>query len=70
LLEAAIGEIRTTTYSSIVDTNAAKKNKKVVLPINNNELNVVAACKQLMIDNERNERIIHNTELLQNLHKE
>ena len=51
---ATMGEIRTnaTTHSSIVESNVAKKNKKVVLPflndssnttINNNELFVVDA---------------------------
>jgi hypothetical protein len=49
---ASMGEIRTTTHSSIVESNVAKKNKKVVLPflndssnttINNNELFVVDA---------------------------
>jgi len=66
---AALGEIRTTTHSSIVETNVAKKNKKVVLPfvndnsnnmtINNNELNVAAT------DDEINERIIQNTETIE-----
>ena len=57
---ASMGE----THSSMVETNVAKKNKKVVLPfvaatddmtINNNELNIVAS-------DEINERMIQNTE--------
>ena len=61
---ASMGEIRTTTHSSLAETNVAKKNKKVVLPFLNdnsnmtinNEFNVAAT------DDEIKERIIQNTE--------
>ena len=67
---ATMGEIRTSaiTHSSIVETNVAKKNKKVVLPFLNDNSNMTINNNELIVgatDDDLNERIIQNSETIE-----